>query len=250
MNCVLQGDGLRPVWQRRIAAGRYRPSNVLCVQWTVTPQIAPQPWLACRSCGDVRPFRSRGKIRVNANGKRVDAWLIYGCVDCENSWNRPLLERRQIRDIDPATLQALQANDPQWVHRLAFDVEDLRRRSDRVEEFAAVGVRKQVLSEGAEPLARIEIRLVVPTPTCLRADRLLAAELGLSRTRVQALQAGGYLVMSPRGARMLRRPISDRMGVTIAISAGGEDVDLARVTGSFDGPDRKDCAPRNVHRRI
>lgn len=209
-------------------------SNVLRVQWTITPQIAPQPWLTCNRCGGIRPFRCSGKIRINANGKRVDAWLIYKCVNCENSWNRPMFERRNVRDIAPPFLHALQTNDPDLVRRTAFDVEGLRGRSEQIEEFAAVDVHKQVLFEGSAPLASIEIALAVPTPTCLRADRLLASELGMSRTKVQELQARGRLAMSPQGARMLRRPIRDEMRVSIEISREGHDVDFAMAARGCD----------------
>ncbi len=209
-------------------------SNVLRVRWTIIPQIAPQPWLTCNRCGGVRAFRSSDKIRINANGKRVDAWLIYKCVSCENSWNRPLFERRNIRDIDPPFLHALQTNDPDLARRTAFDVEGLRGRSERIEEFAAVEVHKQMLSEGPEPLASIEIALAVPMPTCLRVDRLLASELGMSRTRVQELQAGGRIAMSPQGARMLRRPVRDEMRVSIEVSREGDDVDFVSAARGCD----------------
>jgi hypothetical protein len=209
-------------------------SNVLRVQWTIVPRIPPQPWLTCNRCGGVRPFRSSGKIRINANGKRVDAWLIYKCMNCENSWNRPLFERRNIRDIDPPFLHALQTNDSDLARRTAFDVEGLRGRSERIEEFAAVDVHKQVLSEGSERLARIEIALAVSMPTCLRVDRLLANELGMSRTRVQELQAGGRLAMSPQGARMLRRPVRNEMRVSIEVSREGDDVEFATAARGCD----------------
>lgn len=209
-------------------------SNVLRVIWTIVPQITPQPWLNCNRCGGVRPFQSSHKIRANANGKRVDAWLIYKCVQCENSWNRPLLERRAIREIDPSSLHALQSSDPEYVRRLAFDVHDLRRRSERVEEFDAAVVQKRVLSEGSRPLASIDIMLAVPTPTCLRTDRLLAMELGVSRKRVQELQSAGRLAIGPGGGRVLRRAVRDRMRIRIDVSM--KAVDLERVTGNLDAP--------------
>ena len=65
------------------------------------PRTPPQPWLACSRCRDIRPFRCSEKFRLNANGKRLDAWLIYRCGSCDNTWNRPVLERRNRRDIDP-----------------------------------------------------------------------------------------------------------------------------------------------------
>jgi len=171
---------------------------------------------------------------VNANRRRIDAWLIYKCVVCENTWNRPLFERRKVGDIDPSTLHALQTNNLDLVHRVAFDVEDLRRTMDRVEEFAAVDVVRRVLSVGQKPLASLEILLAVSAPTCLRADRLLSNELGVSRARVQELQAKGRLALFPHGERMLRRPVRDGMCVSIDISAENDDVDVRRMTDRLD----------------
>lgn len=81
-------------------------SPVLRVRWTIVPQTAPQPWRHCRRCGGTRRFRTGGKIRLNANGKLVDAWLIYRCAACDDTWNRPILERRPLRTIDPDVLGA------------------------------------------------------------------------------------------------------------------------------------------------
>src|SRR5438105_4609827 len=98
-------------------------SNSLRVRWTIVPRTAPQPWVACSACGSLRPFQSSGKIRLNANGKKLDAWLVYKCSACDKTWNRPLFERQNIRDISPATLAALQSNDPEWIRTQAFDLQ-------------------------------------------------------------------------------------------------------------------------------
>src|SRR5215510_3304859 len=102
-------------------------SDVLRVQWTITPRTAPQPWLACSRCGEARRFRSSDKIRVNANGRRVDAWLIYKCTSCGGTWNRPILERRPVRTIEPDFLAALCTSEVVLTRRLAFDADGLRR---------------------------------------------------------------------------------------------------------------------------
>jgi hypothetical protein len=121
-------------------------SNVLRLQWTIVAQKPPQPWLNCNRCGRLRPFESSGKVRVNAQGKRLDAWLVYNCTACKNSWNRPIFERWNVRDVEPHLMNALLRNDPDKVRRLAFEVEDLRRRSDRIVEFQDIEVRKEALS--------------------------------------------------------------------------------------------------------
>ena len=65
----------------------------LSTTWRI---LAPDPPLAvrrCRRCDRARPFRSSGRFRVNANGRRLDIWLVYRCTACEASWNRPVHER-------------------------------------------------------------------------------------------------------------------------------------------------------------
>ena len=184
-------------------------SDVLRVQWTITPANAPEPWLNCSRCRDTTRFRANGKIRVNANGKRLDAWLIYKCTSCDNTWNRPIVERKHVSTIDPHILASLQANDPDLSRRLAFETWP---RKLKVTHFDDARVRKQVVLESAEPAGRLEIACVVPEPTGLRVDRLLSTELRLSRSCIRSMQDAGHLVACPDG---LRRPLRDGLRVTI-----------------------------------
>lgn len=201
-------------------------ADVLCVLWTIVPRFAPEPWLACSRCSTIKAFRSSHMIRVNANGKRLDAWLIYKCVGCDGTWNRPILNRRRVGDVDPDFLAALQANDPVLARRLAFDVEDLRRKQKRIEEFADVLVRKEAISEGITP-RQLEIHLAVAEPTALRIDRLLATELGLARRRILALTEQGRLDVSPDGPRALRRPARDRVRLALDLSKEDDGDEIA-----------------------
>ena len=123
-------------------------SDVFRVQWTIIPGSAPEPWLNCNRCRGTTRFRTSGRIRLNANGKRLDAWLIYRCTSCDNTWNRPVLERRPVSTIDPHLLASLQANDPDLSRRLAF--ETLPRKLE-VEHFDDATVRKEVVSGSARP---------------------------------------------------------------------------------------------------
>ena len=109
-------------------------STIKRVQWTIQPRTAPRPWVTCNRCHAIKPFASSGKFRLNANGRQLDAWLIYRCADCESTWNRPIFERRHVKDIDPAALQSLQSNDMELVRSIAFDAQSLGHKSTRVEE--------------------------------------------------------------------------------------------------------------------
>ncbi|MHB9361041.1 DUF1062 domain-containing protein [Mesorhizobium sp. LNJC403B00] len=74
----------------------------------------------------MKAYRCSDKFRVNANGKRIDVWLIYRCIDCDNSWNFGIFERCNRRDIEHALLAALESNDPALARRHAFDVVALK----------------------------------------------------------------------------------------------------------------------------
>lgn len=200
-------------------------SDVIRVQWTIIPASAPEPWLNCNRCRGTTPFRTSGKIRLNANGKRVDAWLIYKCTSCDNTWNRPILERRHVSTIDPHLLASLQENDPELSRRLAFDAHSLARKL-KVEHIDEVIVRKEIVSESTRPARRLEIVCVVPETTGLRVDRLLSTELRLSRSRIQSMQNAGHLAVCPYG---LRRPLRNGLEVTIELRGvrDGDKIALA-----------------------
>ena len=195
-------------------------SSTLRVRWTIAPAIAPRPLINCNRCGDIKPYRCSEKFRVNANGKRIDVWLIYRCVSCDNSWNFTILERRNRHDIEPALLAALESNDPALARRFAFDAAALRNRAGRVEESPDVTVRKELLNgePGQADALALELRLEGTTP--LRLDRLLAGELGLSRSRLQTLDDRGRLAIEPDGAKALRKPVRD--GLAARIDLAGE----------------------------
>ena len=203
-------------------------SRILRVRWTVTSAIAPQPLIACTRCGAVRPFKSSGKTRLNANGKRLSAWLIYRCITCEETWNRPMFERQSVNSIEPHVLHALQRNDAEWINALAFDLEHLRKP---VREFAEVDVKKHLMSTGPGPWSELEIVFEVPLSTSMRLDRLLAGHLNVSRTDIGRLHKRGLLTTSPASPKALRKPVSDRLRVIIDLSCelGASNLDATKA---------------------
>ena len=191
--------------------------NVLQVHWTVIAKFAPQPWIICSRCGGLRAFQSSNKIRLNANGRKLDAWLIYKCTMCDKTWNRPIFERRNVRDIDPAILDALQSNDPDWIRAETFNLDALRRKSQRIDEFSELEVRKQLLHDPPD-WTHLDIELSVPFRTNTRLDRLLASELNISRSEVSALDENALLRTNPDRADVLRQRIRSGTRIKVDLS--------------------------------
>lgn len=190
-------------------------SRVLRVQWTIVPITPPQPILACNRCKQSTPFASSDKFRLNANGKRLDAWLIYRCVFCDNTWNRPIFERKDARAIRPGLLSALQSNDQFTATSVAFDTADLRRHTHRINEFTDVAVQKQVLCFDVPKPEILEITLNCPKSCGMRTDRLLANELDLSRTKITEFGKRGALQVPASSRRALRQAVKNGLRVRI-----------------------------------
>lgn len=191
--------------------------NLLKVRWTITPQIPPRPWLLCAGCGIGRPFGCSGKARLNANGRRLDAWLIYKCPVCDKTWNWPLFERRSVQEVPADMLAALQANDPIWIRRQAFDLAALRSHASRIEETTEIDVGKHVLDR-QDGWSILQVDLRVELPAGIRLDRLLARELGLSRARLQSLHRQQRLRLEPGRSGALRRGVADGTSITLDLA--------------------------------
>ena len=207
-------------------------SGHLRVQWTVLPGTAPRPLLPCKRCGTVQPFHSTGKFRLNAHKKRLDAWLIYRCAACAARWNRPMFERRGVGEIEEPLLRDLHANDQDLAASFAFDVGSLRRYASRIDEATGFQVQKRILSAGAPPWSAFEIALVVPVATSVRMDKMLAAELGLSRARIRRLESQNRISLSGCGGRGLARPVRDGARIGLTLQELLEETDIvAAATG-------------------
>lgn len=166
----------------------------------------------------MRAFQSSGKIRLNANGRKLDAWLIYKCVACDKTWNRSIFERQNVRDIDPEIYEALQSNDPGWIRAETFNLQALRRKAQRVDEFDDYIVEKVTLQEDAN-WTQLVIELLALDQASTRLDRLLASELRISRSQLQKLNKEGSLqVDGDHAANAMRRPIKRGTRVIIDLS--------------------------------
>lgn len=193
-------------------------SRWLRVRWTLTPKFPPRPWRRCRGCGGQQPFVTSDKFRLNANGKRLDAWLVYRCTSCNGTWNRTILERKLVTELDPVLLAGLEANDLTLARRVSFDLASLRRMAERVDEAGDVDVSEYLLADEPAMRSALEIHLVAPFPVAARLDRLLADQLGLSRSQIVAMADAGRLMP----VQALRKRVRDGTVVRIELVLGSD----------------------------
>ena len=113
---ALQGNHKRYLWGRY-----YRHLPVIAESVKV--------YHRCGGCGKKQEFLNSGKFRVNANGNRVDVWLIYRCKKCKHSWNLTIYERKKPAKIAPQEYELFMENDAELARQYGNDIEFLKRNN-------------------------------------------------------------------------------------------------------------------------
>ena len=75
----------------------------------VTSTAPPTVTWWCPSCQANRIFGSRDAFRMNAHGKTIDIWLLYGCRSCDHTKKMSVVER--VRDPQGPPSTALRGRD-------------------------------------------------------------------------------------------------------------------------------------------
>jgi hypothetical protein len=161
--------------------------------YDITIERYPCVFRPCAHCGAIKPFVPSGQIRLNAQKKRLDVWLIHKCRDCGSTWNMEVFSRISPAKLERGLYERLLANDEALVRSLAFDPQ-LHARigaplSEETLRYAIVGAPfpLEALTEPAE----IEIACAVPLG--VRLSKLLREILGLSHRQFEAMVASGAL---------------------------------------------------------
>jgi hypothetical protein len=152
---------------------------------------------------------------VNANQKKLDAWLLYACVSCDRTWKCTIFSRVDTRHVDRCLLGRLHANHRPTAWAYAFDYALLRRNGVEVDPAIAY----TIAGEDLEPCGYegcVTVLLKADQPLLVRIDTLLARKLGLSRAQLGALFTSGGATIDPASDCTLRDKL--KRAVTIRIN--------------------------------
>ena len=182
------------------------------IVWTLSAAGLPGALRRCACCGAMRSFQPSGMFRVNANGRRLDIWLIYKCEVCQKTWNMEVASRVSPGDIAPDTYRRYLHNDPREVARCACDPVLWQRNQMRPDEagreYALHG--EDIRLTNLQEAVSVEIRASLPVRA--RLDKLVCAKLGISRETYKRMQRAGTLrvemdaLRSGGGARLAISP--------------------------------------------
>ena len=152
---------------------------------------------ACGGCGRKQSFVNTGCFRVNANGNKLDIWLIYQCGKCRHTLNVPIFERVNSTKIDRDLYERMISNDTALAEKYGKDSGFLK--SKRLEpDSVTVGLR---LYDRNDEIAVLDIgsprRIAVynESGTKLRVEKVVSLAFDISRSMAKKLIESGKVLI-------------------------------------------------------
>lgn len=147
----------------------------------------------CSGCGNKSVYHNTNKIRVNANGKQIDVWLIYQCSKCKHTYNLPIYSRINRDALDKSEYEALQRSNQEIVTRYGLDRNIFQRNGAKIFDEPSYTL-KYIGNDSKENV----IQFCNPYQIRIRHDKLIAECLEISRSQAKKkLETGVLKVCKP-----------------------------------------------------
>lgn len=147
----------------------------------------------CPKCGKKTPYQNTKKFRVNANGNKLDIWLIYQCAECKHTLNLAIYERRKASSIPKGEYQCFLDNDEQLAETYGKNMRLFQANKADIDfdklRYGLVKLHETI--ESSEIGEQIIITVKNPYQIKIRPEKQIAMVLGLSRNQVKSLLEKG-----------------------------------------------------------
>ena len=139
----------------------------------------------------------------NLPQSNVDIWLIYQCEKCRSTYNLTIFERVSPKKLPEGSYKKFQENNSALALEIGTSKEIFEKNRAVVKEgsISCIVTKENteipVSLQDSEGNCRI-IRIQNPNGLKIRADKFLAEQLSISRSKVKHLIADGLLLGSKR----------------------------------------------------
>lgn len=149
----------------------------------------------CAKCGVKTRFVNTKKFRVNANGNKLDVWLIYQCENCKHTFNLTIYERQKVSAISKEEYRSFLSNDEQLAEMYGKNMQFFRKNKADIdfERLDYDFVKLHETSKSCGPEEQIEVTIYNPYQLKIRPEKQIAAVLGLSGSQVKKLMEQGEI---------------------------------------------------------
>ncbi|MCX5215155.1 DUF1062 domain-containing protein [Kitasatospora sp. NBC_00240] len=161
-------------------------------RWAVRQSALPTVVRPCPDCSGTR-HRPSGKIRVNANGKLLDVWLLLSCATCDRTSKVPVHERVHVSSLAPARREAYEANDPSVVRELTMSASLAAKNGYHLDWTDTWELETRTPLYALDDPTPLKVLVGFELPGPVRVERLLVLGFGLSRSRIRRMVADGRI---------------------------------------------------------
>ncbi len=156
----------------------------------------------CPLCGTKSSYINSNNFRVNANGNRIDVWLIYQCNKCKHTYNLTILDRKNKVDLPLQHYKSFMENDKVLAMRYGMDKSILSKNKAEIDKN---GIKYQTITKEAQShntdgeinhLAGDFIKIENTYGLKIRADKIIADILHVSRTKAAQLEVSGIITLN------------------------------------------------------
>lgn len=167
------------------------------IEYQINPEESYRIIRNCSGCGNKSLYVNTYKFRVNANGDRLDVWLIYQCEKCKHTYNLSIYERVTWEKLAPIEQRGFMEND----QTLALTYGRSKRLfAKNKAEIDTTAINFQLSCLTSEPLFEVKAGDVIvinnPENLPIRPDKLAAEVLLISRSQIKKLEKSGIIVIS------------------------------------------------------
>lgn len=163
------------------------------IEWEIIPDSTPHIVRHCPKCDCKSDFINTGNFRVNANGNRIDVWLIYRCAVCRSIYNLSVYERMKPDRIPKEEYEGYLANDRELAFKCGFDKRLFRKNKVATAVnhigYRVIERRCSKRDDGSEVLITVRCGYELP----VRPDKILSQQLLLSRAGIGNLMEDGLI---------------------------------------------------------
>lgn len=164
------------------------------IEYEIVPKECFKVIRNCSGCGTKTRYINTKRFRVNANGNKLDVWLIYQCEKCKHTFNLTICERQKASSVPKEEYSRFLSNDEELADEYGRSFPFFKRNKAEVDtgevEYEFVKLRETSDGEavmGDASRQQVFIDIHNPYGMKLRPEKQVAEVLGISRSNVSKL---------------------------------------------------------------
>lgn len=182
-------------------------SDIIKIEYEIVLKDSLLVIRGCPKCGKKTHFCNTKKFRVNANGNKLDVWLIYQCQgdkfsspgagksSCRHTLNLAIYERKNVSSIPKEEYMRFLENDELLAEQYGKNMQLFQKNKADV-DFEHINyeyVKLQEISENSGHGERIVLTIHNPYQLKIHPQKQMAEALGMSRSQIKKLVEQGKI---------------------------------------------------------